>query len=93
MPPSIGRCLINKWVRVKGELEVATIGPIAIHLQDWSLFVYLIDLLNGFSPHLLVGMVSSYRYVREGVDETVAKSEADGLHDAIANKNLQEHVI
>lgn len=79
---------------MKGELDVAKIGPIAIHLQDWSLFVHLIDLLNGFSLHLLVDMVSSYRYVREEVDETVAKSEADGLHDAIANKNLdQEHVI
>ncbi|XXG50464.1 hypothetical protein AAC387_Pa02g4467 [Persea americana] len=43
---------------------------------------------------LLVGMVSSYRYDREEVDETVAKSEADLLHDAIENRNLdQEQVI
>ena len=39
-------------------------------------------------------MVSSYRYDREEVDETVAKSEADLLHDAIEKRNLdQEQVI
>lgn len=38
--------------------------------------------------------MSSYRYEREEVDETLAKSEAVTLHDSIEKKKLdQEHVI
>lgn len=39
-------------------------------------------------------MVSSFRYDREEVDDTVAKSEAILLHDSIERKKLgQEHVF
>lgn len=39
-------------------------------------------------------MVSSFRYYGEEVDEKIAKSEADQLHDAIERQQLdQDHVI
>ncbi|KAF7824699.1 annexin-like protein RJ4 [Senna tora] len=37
--------------------------------------------------HLLVGLVSSYRYDGNEINESLAKSEADILHEAIKNKN------
>eukprot|EP00268_Persea_americana_P018867 TRINITY_DN19680_c0_g1_i3.p1 TRINITY_DN19680_c0_g1~~TRINITY_DN19680_c0_g1_i3.p1 ORF type:complete len:201 (+),score=39.78 TRINITY_DN19680_c0_g1_i3:814-1416(+) len=43
---------------------------------------------------LLLSMVSSFRYDGEEVDEKIAKSEADQLHDAIERQQLdQDHVI
>ncbi|RWR75969.1 annexin A6-like protein [Cinnamomum micranthum f. kanehirae] len=43
---------------------------------------------------LLLSMVSSFRYDGEDVDEKIAKSEADQLHDAIERQQLdQDHII
>lgn len=45
-------------------------------------------------PQLLLSMVSSFRYDGEEVDEKIAKSEADQLHDAIERQKLdQDHIL
>ena len=64
-----------------------------INLCFWVFFFFLL-IYRDFSPQVLVAMVSSYRYEREEVDETLAKSEAVTLHDSIEKKKLDhEHVI
>lgn len=43
---------------------------------------------------LLVGLVSSYRYDKVAVSLEVAKSEAEKLHEAINNKQLDDdHIV
>eukprot|EP00262_Sarcandra_glabra_P010386 TRINITY_DN25653_c0_g1_i1.p1 TRINITY_DN25653_c0_g1~~TRINITY_DN25653_c0_g1_i1.p1 ORF type:complete len:316 (-),score=49.16 TRINITY_DN25653_c0_g1_i1:170-1117(-) len=42
---------------------------------------------------LLVGLVSSYRYDRNRMEETVARSEAAKLHNAIENKTLVDDEV
>nr|DAD29405.1 TPA_asm: hypothetical protein HUJ06_030873 [Nelumbo nucifera] len=51
------------------------------------------DITSNVTPpvrKLLVGLVSSYRYDREVVEEIVAKSEASKLRDAIERKQLDD---
>ncbi|RWR79876.1 annexin ANNAT3 [Cinnamomum micranthum f. kanehirae] len=108
-PPERDAKLAQEALRRKGLKHLSVIIEIAcassphhlIAVRQAYCFHYNCSLEEDITLHvaqplrkLLLAMVSSYRYEREEVDETLAKSEAVTLHDSIEKKKLdQEHVL